>query len=57
MKRYITLLGAWTVIFPINLLTTLSVVAIQLIIKVFNMPLDIWDELDKQLNNIHTKDD
>lgn len=35
----------------------MSVVAIQLIIKVFNMPFDIWQELDEELNNIHTEDD
>jgi hypothetical protein len=57
LRHYLTLLGAWTIAFPINLALTLSIFSIHMITKVFNLPVDLWKQLDKELRNIHIEED
>lgn len=57
MYKYITLLGAWSILFPVNLAWATLVIAVQYIVAVFNMPVDLWYQLDKELNQIHIEDE
>ena len=57
MYKYITLLGAWSILFPVNLFWATLVIGIQYIVAIFNMPVDLWYQLDKELNQIHIEDE
>jgi hypothetical protein len=57
LKRYLTLAGAWAVLFPINLVFTTLTIGLQYIVAIFHMPVDLWCELDEELNQIHIEDE
>jgi hypothetical protein len=57
LTKYFTVFGAWLFFFPINFIATTAAVTLQYLWALFNMPVDLWYQLDEELNQIHIEDE
>ena len=53
--NFLIILGAWVVVFPIELFAFLTITLLRVIVVLAIMPAKIWKDLEEKLIDIHNR--